>query len=123
MKHLRLSCIALALTCALSFGLARSADSPHEPEASSIGYASVQEALTALRAKSGVKFRTQNGMIIAEDLDGPNPAIWIFYPKTHPAYPTAIKRFITNTAAGAFTETRVRCEANQNVCDKYFGGK
>ena len=60
-------------------------------------------------------------MTIAEDLGSPHPATWIFLPKTHPAYPTVIKRSISNTKDGAFMETHVKCEASQDVCDKYFG--
>ena len=123
MKHLNQFLIALALTWALHVGLARSADSPVDSEDSSIGYASVEDALAALKTKAGVKFRTQNGMTIAEDLGGPNPTVWIFYPKTHPAYPTVIKRYVANAADGAHMKTRVRCEASQEVCDKYFAGK
>jgi|SRR3984957_2985844 hypothetical protein len=118
----KLFVFALVLICTLSFDLARSADSTDKPE-DSIGYATVAQALAALRAKAGVKFRTEGGMLIADDFDGPNPAAWIFYPKSHPAYPTVIKRFILNTAEGAFMETRIKCEASQEVCDKYFGSK
>src|ERR1700758_2015257 len=123
MNRLSISLAALTLACALSLDLARSAEAPDKPEASSIGYASVAEALAAVRPKPGVRFRTEDGMTIAEDLDAPTPAVWIFFPKTHPAYPSVIKRSISNTVNGAFMDTTVRCEASKEVCDKYFGGK
>ena len=123
MEHLGFSLVALTLTCALSLGPARSAEVQNQSEATSVGYVSVAEALAALRAKPGVKFRTQGGMTIAEDFDAPTPAVWIFVPKTHPAYPSAIKRVVSNAANGTVMDTRVRCEASKDVCDRYFGQK
>ena len=123
MKHLRFFSVALVLACARTAHPAQGADSPSKPETTSIGYSSVAEAIAALKGKPGVKFRTQEGMTIAEDFGGSSPTSWIFFPPTHPAYPSAIKRFVTNTANGAVMETRVRCEASKEVCDKYFGGK
>lgn len=122
MKHLRVGFAALLLLRSVSPHLAQGADSTDVLDAASIEYASVADALTALKAKLGVKVRTQGGMIIIEDLDSAHPATWIFLPETHPAYPTVIKRSISNTKDGAFMETRVKCEASQEVCDKYFGG-
>ena len=122
MKQLRVPFVALLLLRSLSPHLAQGADSTDAMDATSIEYASVADALAALKVKPGVKVRTQGGMIIVEDPDSAHPATWIFLPKTHPAYPTVIKRSISNTKEGAFMETQVKCEASQKVCDKYFGG-
>jgi hypothetical protein len=86
-----------------------------------IPYASLDEALKALHAKTGVEFREEGGWIVAYD----SKAIvsWLLTPPGHPAYPSIVKRHIVNSAAGADMATDIRCFAAQAVCDRYFGGK
>jgi len=119
MKHVIHSLVALVLILAVSPDRVRSAEPPTSAALTSIGYASVAEALAALRAKPGVTFTTQDGMTIAEDLDALTS--WIFYPEGHPAYPTAIRRSLVNKPEGAYMETNVWCEAGKKACKKYFG--
>ena len=115
--------VALSTACFAGVGIARSAEPGGESEPTTIGYASVAEAFASVTAKPGVKIRVEGGKTIVEDLNGPTPAVWIFFPKEHPAYPSVIRRSIANSAAGASVETNVRCEAAKDVCDRYFGGK
>jgi hypothetical protein len=119
MKRQRISLTAMLALCV---SLAQGADSPDMADTGAIEYSSVAEALAALKAKPGVQFSTDNGMTVAKDLDAPHPAVWIFYPASHPAYPTVIKRSVVNHANGAYMDTSVKCEASQEVCDKYFAG-
>ena len=123
MKRRLLVLITLVAIGTLGADIARSADPEEQPDRKSIGYATVAEAYAALIAKPGVTISVEGGKTIIKDLNGPNPAGWIFYPKGHPAYPTVIKRYIENTPHGAFMMTHVLCEAAQDVCDKYFAQK
>jgi hypothetical protein len=86
-----------------------------EAEGSTIGYPTVQAALEALRAKPGVKFRTENGWLIAQDDEA--LAVYMFIPMDHPAYPTVIKRSVFNRDGKGYIGTDVRCEASKSICD------
>ena len=92
---------------------------PQDTAASGIGYPTVQTALEALRAKPGVKFRTENGWLIAQDDEG--AAAYMFVPMGHPAYPTAIKRSVFNRDGKAYIGTNALCEASKAVCDTFLG--
>jgi len=121
MKHLRLCLVLVLAMSSLSSSLAQGAEAPESSDANSIGYASVEEALKALKAKPGVTFRTQDGWVVAEDM-----AVfttWLFTPFGHPAYPSMVKRAVVNKADGAHMQTSVRCFASKEVCDNFFGSK
>jgi hypothetical protein len=92
---------------------------PLETAASSIGYPTVRAALEALRTKPGVKFRTENGWLIAQDDEG--FAAYMFVPMGHPAYPTVIKRSVFNRDGKAYIGTNALCEASKTVCDTFLG--
>jgi hypothetical protein len=120
MKRLRNVLAVLALVVAPTMA----AEGPSAPEAQSsleIPYASLDEALKALHAKSGVTFHTEGGWIIAYDSSA--VVSWLLTPPRHPAYPSIVKRHIVNTATGSEMATDIRCFATQAVCDKYFGGR
>jgi hypothetical protein len=101
--------------------IAQAAESPQKPEDTPIPYASVDEALAALRGKKGVTFRTQDGWMVADDKEA--LTVWLITPPGHPAYPSMVRRKIVNGPGGAYFDTSVRCFASQEVCDKFFGGK
>jgi len=88
---------------------------------SGIEYSTLAEALTALRAKSGVTFTNQKGWLVANDSVA--IVVWLFTEPGHPAYPTMIKRQVVNGPDGAYMDTAILCLASQAVCDKYFGDK
>jgi len=106
----------LALVLSAPFSAhAQNAKAVPEAGAPTIGYPTVQAALEALRNKPGVKFRTENGWLIAQDDD--EIAVYMFVPKDHPAYPTVIKRSVVNRDGKGYMETNVRCEASKPTCD------
>jgi hypothetical protein len=99
-------------------GIGVAAELPPPPD---IPFATVDEATSALKAKKGVTFRNQDGWIVAEDLDA--FTVWLLTPPNHPAYPSIVKRTLVNGKDGANMETRIRCFASKETCDRYFGGK
>jgi hypothetical protein len=121
MKPLRLE---LRIALALILGACTSVlatESPAPSGKSDIEYSTLEEALNALRAKTGVTFKNQDGWLVADDSSA--IVIWLFTPPGHPAYPSMIKRHIVNGPDGAYMETAIRCLASQAVCDRYFGRK
>ena len=87
------------------------------PEANgSFEYPTVEAALAALHAKSGVVFSTFRGWTIANDEAA--QAIWSFPPPVHPAYPSAVKRQVKGRAGGGSEiDMKVLCAASKSVCD------
>jgi hypothetical protein len=120
MKHQcfipRITLALILAACAPAF-----AAEPVPSGTSGIEYATVEEALSALRAKAGVTFKDQDGWLVANDSDA--IVVWLFTPLGHPAYPSMIKRHIVNGPDGAYMDTAIRCLASKAVCDQYFGGK
>lgn len=120
MKYLRVVFLAALGACSVSMDLARGAE-PTQTDKFSISYDTLDEAIRALRAKPGVKFRDERGWTVAEDMQA--ATVWLFTLPGHPAYPSMVKRTLVNRPGGAYFETNVRCFASQEICDRYFGGK
>jgi len=121
MKHLSSFLPILLATTLVTQDVAKCAEPPQLAVDAPITYASVDEALKALRAKPGVTFRSQDGWMVAEDQDALTS--WLITPPGHPAYPSLIRRALINKADGAYMDTKIRCFASKDVCDRYFGGK
>jgi hypothetical protein len=100
---------------------ASSAEPPTQVDPPPIPYLTLDDALSALHAKSGVTFSNEGGWIVAKDLASSTG--WLLTPPGHPAYPSIIRRMIVNGPDGAYMVTTVRCLASQEVCDKYFASK
>lgn len=81
----------------------------------SIEYQTVSEALTALRAKPGVVFTTENGWLIATDERA--YSIWSFAPQGYAAFPAVVKRWVIPKQAGSEARMDVLCEASKAACD------
>jgi hypothetical protein len=120
MRHVRSVLLAVLTTFLVGTNFAGNADPAQQPEGPAIPYASLDEAIKALRAKPGVTFRNQGGWVVAEDLQA--FTAWLLTPPGHPAYPSIVKRTVVNSNKGADFQTYVRCFASQEVCDKYFKG-
>ncbi len=92
--------------------------SPSAAPASSIGYATVAEALAALKSKPGVRVeltKPDAWVIVSE----PENIQWSFTPSTHSAYPAVVRRAImVNADGGVFIETSSLCQAQKASCDK-----
>jgi hypothetical protein len=86
------------------------------PEAqSNIEYKSVSEAMAALRAKTGTEISLQNNWTIVSE-----PAlhvIWSFAPEGNSAYPSVVKRVLTQNDGKIGIEMGVICQASKNACD------
>jgi hypothetical protein len=89
-----------------------------EVPSSSVGYPTVEAALTALRAKPGVRIQEQQGWIIVSDTESGNPVLWSFTPPGHPAHPSAVKRRVVTEKGGlSRIEMNVLCQADKTSCD------
>ena len=82
---------------------------------STVGYATVADALVALDAKPGVVFRMQAGWTIAED--APAQTFWSFPPPGDPAYPSAVKRQLVQSGKGVEMNMTVLCQSTKAACD------
>jgi hypothetical protein len=111
---MRIGAITAILLGSLSASL--SAEPTAAQPSGGIGYPSVQAALEALRAKQGVIFSTAKGWTVAKD--DAEPAVWLFAPSGDPAYPTAVKRHISNDADGSHAVTDIHCEVARAACDE-----
>jgi hypothetical protein len=87
---------------------------PEAPEPT-IGYATVADAMKALRAQPSVIFTTENGWIIATD--EATYTVWSFAPPNYTAYPAVVKRKVISQATGSSIQTSVQCEASKSSCD------
>ena len=86
-------------------------EAPRDP----IAYASVAEALSALRAKPGVTFSDNAGWTIANDTDR---SIWSFTPANHYAHPSVGQRTLIASGGSFYVQTRILCQADKAACDR-----
>jgi hypothetical protein len=92
---------------------------PLPESASSIGYASVQEALAALKIKPGVQVREENGWTIVADRESDSmQALWSFTGPDHPAHPAVVKRIVAQRDGKVSLEMKVLCQARKEPCDQ-----
>ena len=108
----------LASSALLAPALAQPASAP-ERGGASIPFATVAQALAALKARDGdsVTVMSADGWIT---VDEPSAAArWSFTPSGHYAYPAVVKRVIKRSPAGAAeVETASLCESDKASCDK-----
>jgi hypothetical protein len=87
-----------------------------ESQNNEIGFATVAEALAALRSRLGVQISEQGGWtIVTESASG---TLWSFTPSDHPAHPSAVKRSVVSRDGSTYIDMKVLCEANKTACDK-----
>jgi hypothetical protein len=111
----RVTLLGLAAVAAACTGRAP----PPESNRSGIGYASVAEALAALRAKPGAEVGEQDGWTIIQDAESETSiALWSFAPANDPAHPSAVKRVVSEQDGSVQIEMRVLCEATKAACDQ-----
>lgn len=85
-----------------------------EVKDSQIGYATVDEAITSLKAKPGVKVNVQGGWTIIGD----GLTLWSFTPAGNPAHPAAVKRTAVERDGAWYLEMNILCGASKEACDK-----
>jgi hypothetical protein len=81
-----------------------------------IGYASVADALAALRRCPGVQISREGDWTIVSDTA--TSTVWSFTPPEHPAHPSAVKRSTVLRGGSTYIDMKVRCEASKTACDK-----
>ena len=92
---------------------------PAVSDRSSIGYASVREALAALRAKPGAQLGEQDGWTIVQDQESEKSmALWSFPPASDPAYPSAVKRVVFEKDGTVQIGMQVLCESTKPACEQ-----
>jgi hypothetical protein len=102
--------------CLLLATAAMAAEPIAEQPQSTVGYPTAGAALTALHAKPGVEFSTQDGWTIATDAAA--NTVWSFPPERDPAYPAVVKRQLSAGANGAVdVHMDVLCAASKTACD------
>ena len=89
---------------------------PTEEAASTIGYPSVADALSALQAREDVNISVEEGWTIITEPGG--LTIWSFSPPDQPAYPAVAKRVFYQEEGAWFIKMDVRCEAGKAACDQ-----
>jgi hypothetical protein len=82
---------------------------------SSIGFASVAEALAALKARKDVTVSDNRGWTIV--VDKKELAVWSFAPPGHPAYPSAVRRKVIPRGEVSDVDMTVLCESSKAACD------
>ena len=87
-----------------------------ESDANAIGYATVDDALRALRADRTISESEQNGWLVFQD--EAHKTIWSFPPKDHPAFPSAVKREFTKRDGAVYLQMHVLCGASKKACDQ-----
>lgn len=115
-----LAAIILALGSAQAEKRAPSPASLGEIEGSAIGYASVAEALAAVKRDPAAKelFSGDGTVIQIGKVGQPNYALWNFVSPSHPAYPAAVKRVFVERSGQVVIDMDVSCEAAKPKCDQ-----
>ena len=86
---------------------------------SSIGYPSVDAALTALKNDPNAVVREQGGWTIIQTKESDKSmSIWSFSPPSHPAHPAAVKRTVYEKDGAVMMRTNALCQASKAECDK-----
>ena len=113
MKRHALTLVALISSGVFSFALSQVP--PQEAKQSTIGYATVADALASLQTNPKVQVSVQSGWIIASDKESKTQ--WSFSPKSDLSYPSAVKRIVEERNGTVFVHMDVLCEASKSACD------
>jgi hypothetical protein len=84
---------------------------------STIGYASVSEALEALQSDPAAEISVQGGWTIVGTKEDGNYVLWSFTPSGHPAHPSAVKREIMEENGAIYISMSALCQAEKPDCD------
>lgn len=87
-----------------------------ESKDGSIGYPTVQAALEAVKASPGAEVTVQAGWTIVSLRD--QKTLWSFAPEGNSAYPSAVKRDVTEVDGKIIMRMSVLCQAEKKPCDQ-----
>jgi hypothetical protein len=107
---------ALALTACSTAGPSSDASNAVPSDPMSVGYATVDEALTAVRARPGVVESERAGWTVIEDAQ--HQETWLFSQPGQPTHPAVVKRTTMKKFGKTTTETAAMCTSAQAECDK-----
>lgn len=112
-------CTLLSVACASDNPSAPSKNAPlQEVSDSGIGYRSTQDALDALKKKSGTQIYQQRDWTLVKDQESENVySLWSFTPEGHPAHPAVVKRTSFKKDGAVYLEMKVLCGATKESCD------
>ena len=82
----------------------------------SFEYPTVAAALSALRARTNLVIREENGWLGFQD--DVTMTIWTFTPRNHLAYPSVVKQTIVQKGDDVVLELTGLCEATKIECEK-----
>jgi hypothetical protein len=106
----------LALAACSTAGPSPDASNAVPSDPNSIGYPTVDEALTAVRARPGIAESQRDGWTVIEDKA--HQETWFFSPPGHPTHPAVVKRTVVKKSGDSMTQTAAMCSSNQTECDK-----
>jgi hypothetical protein len=98
-----------------SVSLAADDEIPAPDQTRDITYGSPEAALESLRLTEGVTIREENDWFVVTDAS--EQTIWSLTQRTHPAYPTIVKRSIVDGGETLIMDMRVNCGAEKSICD------
>ena len=101
-------------------GSAIAAEAASGPASTKIGYATVAAARKALLAKPKVIIEDHQGWTLIIDEDGDAFTTWTFPPRTHPAYPSLLRRDVVAVNRAPTIVTHLLCEAGRRACDQFY---
>jgi hypothetical protein len=76
------------------------------------------QTLESLKSNPDARFSNQSGWIIINVDVADEQAIYSFTPKSHPAYPSIVKREIVERNGAIHIDMSAKCSASKAVCDE-----
>jgi hypothetical protein len=107
---------ALALAACSTAGPGPDGSNAVPSDPNSIGYPTVDAALTAVRARTGIEESQRDGWTVI--VDKAHKETWLFSPPGHPTHPAVVKRTEMKKFGESMTQTAALCSSNQAECDK-----
>ena len=107
---------ALALAACSTTGSSPDASNAVPSDPNTIGYPTVDEALTAVRARPGIEESQRDGWTVIEDKA--HKETWLFSPPGHPTHPAVVKRTEIKKFGESMTQTAALCSSDQAECNK-----
>ena len=86
-------------------------------EPSPIGYETIEEAFSALKADPAVGMKEYEGWTIFNQKGDGKYILWSFTPDDHPAHPSVIRREIVKKDDQVLIRMDALCNSNQLDCD------
>ena len=86
-------------------------------ESSPIGYATIAEALAALKSDPGAGMKLHEGWTIFNQKGDGKYILWSFTPEGHPAHPSVVRREVVKKEDEILIKMDALCDSSQLYCD------